>query len=361
MAGENWATTQSLIQRLEEDASRFDFYAAVRLIEALNPDKPRMGTSVKLADDAVRFSQEPELQFAASSLSHYKPAAQHAARLAVNFFGLYGPNGPMPLHLTEYARERLRHHHDPTIARFADIFHHRMISLFYRAWANTRPTVAYDRPQSDRFGFYIGALQGKAGDAFRKRDALPDRAKLFYAGHFSVQTKHPEGLRAIIGDILATTVRVEEFVGEWMEIQTNEQSRLGLLPHLATLGESALIGARVWGCQHKFTLVLGPLSLNQYLSLLPGAQALAQLIAVVRNYVGDELVWDANLVLQSGQVPTELALGVPSAVNGNSMNGTAQLGWSMWLGPRYCEQDADDLMLNPYVKRNEVGTVNPDY
>ncbi|MGR8928998.1 MAG: type VI secretion system baseplate subunit TssG [Gammaproteobacteria bacterium] len=348
MASENGASPQSIIGDLLSDASRFDFFATVRLIEALNRDKPRLGTSVKLSDDALRFSQEPELQFPASALAHYHENQEAIPRLAVNFFGLFGSHGALPLHLTEYARERLRHHHDPTLSRFADIFHHRMISLFYRAWANARPEVAYDRPESDRFAFYVGALQGIGGESFHHRDALEDRAKLFYCGHFARHSKDPAGLQAIIGDVIETSVTIQEFVGEWMAIQPQDQSRLGFSPTVATLGQSTLLGSSVWGCQHKFRIVLGPLTLNQYLSLLPGAELLPQLIAIVRNYLGDELVWDVNLVLKNEEVPREITLGCPKIATDASMNGSAQLGWSMWLGPRPTKTDANDLMLNPY-------------
>lgn len=354
MAGKNRTPPHRLIEELEEAAYRFDFFEAVRLIESINRDKPKLGTGIKASDDAVRFSQEPEMQFPASALSSYSSDGAGAPRLAVNFFGLFGPNGALPLHITEYARERLRHHHDPTFARFADIFHHRMIGLFYRAWANARPAVAYDRPESDRFAFYIGSLLGIGGSASRNRDALADRAKLFYSGHFSAQTKCPDGLQAIISDVLCIEVRIEEFIGEWMEIQQSEHTRLGYSPHVASLGQSALLGAFVWGCQHKFRLVLGPLPLHRYLSLLPGAGALSQLTAIVRNYVGDEMVWDANLILKQDQVPAELALGKPKQTNQSSMNGAAQLGWSMWLGPRPGNRDADELMLNPFIKLGAV-------
>ncbi len=349
MASENRASAHRLIAELETAAYRFDFFEALRLIEAQHQDQPRLGTSVKASDDPVRFAQPPELQFPASSLAAYKVDAQHKPRLEVNFLGLFGPHGALPLHLTEYARERIRHHHDPTFARFADIFHHRMISLFYRAWANTRPTVSYDRPESDRFAFYVGSLQGIGGAASRQRDALDDRAKLFYAGHFAAQTKSPDGLRAIIADVLSVEVDIEEFVGEWMEIQQSEHTRLGYLPEVATLGQSALLGGFVWGCQHKFRVVLGPLKLQHYLALLPGAKALEQLTALVRNYIGDELVWDAKLILKNQEVPKELRLGQSQTADG-SMNGSAQLGWSMWLGPRPGLEDADDLTLNPFFK-----------
>ena len=349
MAGKNGTSPQHLINALEADATRFDFFAAVRMLEAINHNKPSLGTSIKLGDDVVRFSQEPELLFPPSALAHYRTDAGLPPRLAVNFFGLFGPQGALPLHLTEYARERLRLQHDPTLARFADIFHHRMISLFYRAWANARPEVSYDHPESDRFAFHVGALQGIGGKSFRHRDELADHAKLYFTGHFAKHSKNPAGLQAIISEILGTTVRIVEFVGEWMDIQQQDQSRLGHSAMVATLGQSVLLGNAVWGCQHKFRIVLGPLRLKQYVSLLPGADLLAQLVAIIRNYLGDELVWDVNLLLQKQEVPTEIALGYPETASNTSMNGQAQLGWSMWLGPRGSDTDADDLMLNPYL------------
>ena len=342
-------STHALEQALAAAAYRFDFFEAVRLIETWHPEQPRLGTSLKAEQDPVRFSQEPELDFAAASVSAYTSGERPV--LAVNFMGLFGPQGPLPLHLTEYARERLRHHHDPTIARFADIFHHRMLCLFYRAWANTRPTVCYDRPESDRFSLYVGSLLGIGAPGFQQRDALADRAKLHYAAHFASQTKHPEGLKAIIADMLKLPVRIKEFVGEWMPIQPAEQTRLGWSVELASLGQSAVVGQSVWSCQHKFTVLLGPMPRSQYLTLLPGGVALAQLAAIVRNYVGDEYVWDAQLLLEAPEVPVELALGQSAQAEELSMNGAAQLGWSMWLGPRCSSLDADDLLLNPYISR----------
>lgn len=350
MAGENRTASQFLIAELEQAAFRFDFFEAMRLFETLHPDKPKLGASLKASDDPVRLGQVPELQFPPAALADFKRNGDGVPRLAVHFFGLFGPNGPLPLHLTEYARDRLRNHHDPTFSAFADVFHHRMLCLFYRAWADARPEVAYDRPASDRFPFYIDALLGHGGKAFRDRDALPDRAKRFYVGRFAQHSKNPEGLQAIIADILRVKVRIEEFVGEWMKIEPEEHTRLGFSPQVASLGHSALLGAYVWGCQHKFRLILGPLPLAQYLALLPGAAALAQLTAIVRNYVGDEFVWDINLILQHEQVPREMSLGQPKSAHASCMNGAAQLGWSMWLGPRVCSRDADDLMLNPFIK-----------
>jgi len=98
MAGENRASTHPVMLELEQAAERFDFFEALRLIECLHPQKPRLGTSVKASDDPIRLSQLPELEFPPSTLSGYVKADAHndRPRLMVNFMGLFGPNGPLP-------------------------------------------------------------------------------------------------------------------------------------------------------------------------------------------------------------------------------------------------------------------------
>ena len=170
----------------------------------------------------MRLAQEPSVVFAPATLAALEPeqdgpAQDHrAARLLVHFFGLFGPDGALPLHLTEYARDRRRNHRDPTFQRFADIFHHRALSLFYRAWANARPTVSLDRPEQDRFALYVGALIGLGMDSLRDRDAMPDLAKLHFAGHLAGQTRHAEGLGSILSSFFRTPVRIEGFIGAWL-------------------------------------------------------------------------------------------------------------------------------------------------
>ena len=107
---------------------------------------------------------------------------------------LLGPHGPLPTHLTEYVRDRVRNANDPTFARFLDIFHHRMVTLFYRAWANAQPAVSLDRPGRDRFSFYVGSLFGLGEAMLRERDAVPDFAKLHFAGLLAGPTRPAAGL-----------------------------------------------------------------------------------------------------------------------------------------------------------------------
>lgn len=329
------STIVAFTRTLRQEPYKFDFFQALRRLECLYRNKPRIGQSRRLADDFLRLAQEPSMAFAPSTLASFKPGRDgRPPRLSQYFLGMLGPNGPLPLHLTEYARDRLRNFDDPTLIRFLDIFHHRILSLFYRGWASAQPTVSFDRPEADRFAVYIGSLVGLAMPSLRERDAVPDLAKLHYAGRLVCQTRHTEGLQAIVADFFKLPVSIEQFIGHWLTLPPDCHCLLGSSPETGTLGVTAAIGERVWDCQHKFRIVLGPMSFADYRRLLPGGDSLKRLVAWVRNYIGDELIWDVNLVLRKDEVPP-LKLGK-----------TAQLGWTAWLTSGPLSEDADDLKLD---------------
>jgi type VI secretion system protein ImpH len=245
-------------------------------------------------------------------------------------FGLFGPNGPLPIHLTEYVHERLQAR-DATLSRFLDVFHHRFIALFYRAWAQAQPHVNRDRPKADRFTMYVGAFAGMASAASRDRDALPDLAKFFHVGAFIRQVRNAEGLAHVLQHFFRVPAQIEEFVGHWLPLSVSERTALN---SSAALGSGAVLGGRVWDRQHKFRIRLGPLTLDQYESFLPGGGHLRKLVDWVRMYLCFELDWDARLLLKQNQVPSV------------TLGGGQRLGWTTWLGQRRANTPADDLCLD---------------
>src|SRR5947208_7230053 len=192
-------TPNSLLDALLQRPYEFDFFRAVRMLESQRPDLPRVGFSFSPSEDPVRFWQKPSLRFAPATLDSVQPAGPASVpRMAVNFFGLFGPNAPLPPHITEYVLERELHHHDPTITAFFNLFHHRLISLFYRAWAASQKAVDMDRPTERRFATYIGSLFGIGMEALQDRDGVPNPDKLFFPGRQACQTRNAEGLEAIL-------------------------------------------------------------------------------------------------------------------------------------------------------------------
>lgn len=326
----------ALLNELEREPWRFNFLQTLRELECCFPEHPRVASSAKAADQPIRFGQAASMIFAPAELAELQRRdAGREPLLLVHFLGLLGPNGPLPLHLTDYARERLRNHDDPTFARFLDLFNHRMLGLFYRAWAQAQPTVSFDRPEQHRFGMYLGALQGTGTPGCVERDDMSDLLRLHFTGHLGCQTKHAEGLRSLLASFLQRPIQIQEFVGHWLTLPEDCHWRLGESVDNSALGQTTTIGGRVWDQQCKFRVRIGPLPLADYLRLLPGGDNLNAVRAIVRNYVGDQLAWDPNLVLAQPEIPQ------------TSLGHAGRLGWTTWLQSTPLGRDGDDLKLDP--------------
>jgi type VI secretion system protein ImpH len=317
---------------LQSEPGRFTLFAALRLLEQNHPDRPRLGDSRRPADDAVRLAQPPHLIFAPTDVAAFAQDGDATRpRLDQYSFGLFGPNGALPLHLTEYCYQRQRQLDDPSVTDFINVFQHRLIALFYRAWANSDPVTNLDRPASDRFLVNVGALIGLGTAAARERDPVIDYAKLHRAGHFVAQARSAEGLEQLLADYFELPIAVHSYSGEWLDIPPDSVCRLGGAREYATLGTNATLGASSWQCQHKFEIAVGPVSLTTFGDFLPGSRGLRELQALVRLYTSDEWSWQVRLLLRDIDVP-----GVQLGVGG-------QLAWTTWLGRR--EQKADDVVL----------------
>lgn len=341
-----------LFALLQADATQFDFYHALRHIDAAIPGAVPLGRAARPRDEPIRLTQQPSLIFAPSALHQYRPggAARGLGLLSVHHFGLFGPNGALPQHLTEYVQERILHSKDETIARFCDIFQHRMILLFYRAWADCQAVTSLDRPERDGFSRYAASLVGLGQASLKNRDTVPDHLKLHHAGHLARQTRNAEGLVRPLAALLRVAVAVQEYCLQWLALAPGERTRLTSVALAGAkskhrievgaassrLGQGAIAGASVPDAQHKIRLRLGAMPLQEFERYLPGGVRFFQVRDWVRNYLGVELAWDARVVLERDEVPAT-RLGV-----------YGQLGWNSWLGmpAGRRKRDADDLLLD---------------
>jgi type VI secretion system protein ImpH len=332
----------TFLAELAAAPQRFDFHQTLRRLENLFRESPRWGTAARPSAEPIRLGQDPSLAFGASMLSAFRPPeGDRPGRLSVAFFGLFGPHGPLPLHLTEYARDRIRHSGDRTFAGFVDIFQHRMLVLFHRAWAAAQPTASLDRPDSDRFQAYVAAVFGH-DSAVRAEGSAGRWAKLQYAAHFANPTRHPSGLESLVSHYFGVPAIVEEFIGCWLDLPEVARFRLGTSAEVSTLGVTAVLGRRIWRCDQKFRIVLGPLSRAEFERFLPSGSALPKLRDLVRAYVCDELDWDIRLVLDENE-SDQARLGQDSRLAWNARLGTRPLGKS------------EHLVVHPESRRTERG------
>lgn len=332
---------EALFARFAQSASSLDLFQAMRRIECAFPDKPRLGDAMRPGDEPFRFAQEPSLIFAPSPVAAFERKEGQLPRLVQRVFGFLGPNGALPTHLTEYARERLLYNSDRTFARFLDTLLHRFGLFFYRAWARAQPVVALDRPADAPIVRHVGSLFGVIEKSARNRDALGDFPKLFFAGRLARSVRDADGLQAWLSLQFAVPVRVDQFQGHWMPLGREERSRL-IRDGQPAVGRGAVLGRTVWDVQHKFRIVIGPLAWERFAALLPEGRPLEQLRALVRQFVGFEFAWDLRLILRREDVPSwKLEPARDKRIG--------RLGRTAWLNGGkgfHRAADADELIMN---------------
>ncbi len=341
MADQHRTSPESLarLAKLQNEPYRFTLFSAIRMLDCVLGDQAPTGKSSRPTKESLRIGQRPSLTFAPSSIASIQHRASDGKwQLQTYFLGLFGPNGPLPTHFSDFADQRIKHHRDPTFSAFADMFHHRLASFFYRAWAASQPTVHFDRPETGRFSEYVASLCGLGMRPLRNRDQMPDNAKLFFAAHLACQTRHSSGLRSILAAFYQVDAELIPFVSHWVPLPEDCIWRVGMTPQSGELGRSITLGSRVRDCQQRFRIVLGPLDFEPFCQLLPNGASMKRLRSIVDQYVGFELSWDVQLVLKNKEVP-RMRLGRQG-----------QLGWTTWLSSRPPTCDADELIVNPTVR-----------
>jgi type VI secretion system protein ImpH len=346
------SSLDTFFSRLAEDATQYDFYYAMRRIDAAIDGRYPLGRAPRPRDEPLRLSQHPSLMFAPATLYTYKEGVTTTGlgRLTVHHFGMFGPHGAMPQHLTEYVQERVLHHKDESMLRFCDIFQHRMILLSYRAWADCQAATSLDHPGRDSFTRYASSLIGLGQENLRNRDTVPDHLKLHHAGHLVRQSRNPDGLAQALQALVRSPVRLGEYCLQWLRLSEDDRTRLSSVASAgdgskqrielgdasSRLGMGAVAGSKVPDVQHKFRLRIGPTRLVDFERFLPGGDRYLQVRDWVRNYLGVELAWDVQVVLRRDEVPAA------------TLGQYGKLGWTSWLGtpPERRKKDVDDVILD---------------
>jgi type VI secretion system protein ImpH len=331
---------RNLLEELEKNAPRFGFFQAVRLLAlaARKANKKRRGP----LPDGLRFRTVPSLAFPPSELAAYRPATPDEEEntrdeLTVAVMGLTGPGGVLPPPYTELVYGRMQTYRDTAIHAFFDMFSHRATGLFYGAWRKYRYWLGTEDGGQDGLtrallgfsGVGTQRLRDKLGAAGETH--LAENLFAYYAGLLSQKPISALSAGAVIRGFFGVPAEVEQFVGQWMDVPTEEQSRFG--GDLCELNLSAFAGERIWDRQTKIRIRLGPMRLKRFESLLPGGEAAKALESLVRYMVGHSLACDITLVLDRREIPEARF----------SPQSRSLLGGNVWLSTRPLEHDPDEM------------------
>jgi type VI secretion system protein ImpH len=325
---------------LRQDACSFEFFEAVTLLQRLRQGSAPVGGFFKPDDEAVHFRVNNRLPFPASQIQELRwPETDAQPEMIVNFMGLTGPAGVLPYWYTELIIEQLREK-DASLQDFLDVFNHRIISFFYRAWAKYRFPVSYKLGEQDRFTRYLLDLIGIGTGGLQHRQAVPDEALLHYAALLAQQSRSASALEGILADYFQVSVEVEQFTGSWYRLEEPIQCSFEDGDDEARqLGGGAVAGDEVWDRQGSVRVKLGPMELSRYRDFLPDGGAFQPLKSILRFFSNDEFDFDIQLLLKHAEVPVCDLSSIQEETE------APRLGWVSWLKTKAMDRDPGDTIL----------------
>lgn len=328
---------------LEKTPQQLDFFQAVKLLHGRrervgSPPKKPVGFDYPPDEEVVNFGASASLSFPATEITQLADVDKRP-KMDVSFLGLQGPSGELPLHYTELLLEQQKERNQ-SMRLFFDIFNHRSVSFYYRAWQKYH--VASDTEQADVFKQAVFSLLGVNPQLFENVLTIPPDKLLYYAGYFATQRRNKSALQNMLEDFLGVPVEVEQLQGEWLPIDEDDWA---VLPDVIgagrnnCLGVDFVIGSEVFCVENRFEIVVGPLDREQADSLAPNSIRQKELCDLVNLYVGKTFQYDIRYLIRTDtrprwEVESEQAYGF-------------QLGWNTWL-PGTPRDVALDEVVIPY-------------
>ncbi len=322
---------------LRDDACSFEFFQAVALLQRMMSDRRPVGHFFSPEDESVHFHANPRMGFPASEVQQLELHPEAPAEMMVNFMGLTGPQGVLPHVYSDLILERLRAK-DRGLASFFDIFNHRAISLFYRAWQRTRFPVNYASGTHDSFSQYLRDLLGLGTSGLSDRQAIEDEALMHYISLIAMQSRSATALEQVLADYFQVPVEIEQFTGAWYSLDASIQCAMNEKDSISTqVGLGAVVGDAVWDRQSRVRIRIGPVGMERYNDFLPGSSAHAALRAITKFFSNGCMDFEAQLVLDRNEVPpVELDMDAKHP---------ARLGWVSWAKTAAMSADPDDTIL----------------
>ena len=304
---------------------RAEFFEAVRQVIAgagIETTGPAIGGDVPPTAEPIRFvamrgMRHPDAEIASAT----QEDAGGQVRMEAAFMGLIGPMGVMPDHYTELvvARDRAR---DEAFGALIDLFNHRAISLFYRAWAKYRVPVAFGDTKgalTDPVSRLLAALAGLAGLA----GPGGDPRILGAAGLLARRVRSPDALGRVLAALYGLPVEIIELEPRRIRIDADEQTRLGdratSSGAYALLSANAVLGTVVTDVAGRFRIRVGPIGRERFDQFFPPNTLHAEMVATVRQVIGPTADFDIQLLLDRDEVP------------GSRTGTTTRLGQTSWL------------------------------
>jgi type VI secretion system protein ImpH len=266
------------------------------------------------ANYQVSFAGSSSFAYPVGDVEKYElNHVERKARVLTQFLGFVGQSGILPLHYTEYVVARMQAK-DPTLLVFLDIFHDQLLHLFYEVGSLSHFYQELEQGKAEPISQLLGVLTGVEHSEF------VDLYR-YFSGVTNFSMRNAQGLQQMLSFYFNLPIRVEQFKPKWYLLASSEKTKLTRKKHNNILGKTAIIGEKVWNITQRFTIIIGPVDYQQFLTLLPGTPFLQCFNQLVGTYTYHELEYDLVFWVQ--------ATTLPICTVGRTQ--LAKLGWNTYL------------------------------
>ncbi|GEM_PF-3743120 len=289
-------TDFSIFSSLQQAPEKFDFFQAVRLITAAFGKK------------SIVFDNPLEMVFSPSMIERIKPEENDRFKMAISFFGLYGPHGVLE---EDFFQQIEDEENNGTLKSFLDLFNHHFIALRYLAWQKNK--IFDDKLTYKKIILNIMGI-------------LPDTVFWEFEGLISFpcffNSAHPTAadLKKVLSFYFKVPVEIIEFKPKWVSLRPEQCSYLGAHAPMNRLGLETLLGKQLRQVHDRFALVVGPIDYPTYETFLPHTPARTLLDRLIQQYIQSEYDYEIQFLLKTESIP-QLKL---------SRDGKTKLAWNTW-------------------------------
>lgn len=335
---------------IAHDVEAPDFFDKVRLLEDAFPEAAQVGTARSVREEAVRFHSSTRLCFPPRDVESVRwetlDGNRQRCHLTVTFLGLSGTTSPLP---PAYLREMIDDEADGgdrRLSGFLDIFNHRIVSLYFRAWKKYRGHLRRDPDASEGTTRLMLALGGQDAALSRtepdsgEEDEL--RRLLPMLGPLTRRVRSAAAVESCVQVLLGgTPVEIRAWIPRWLKIPERQLCRLGSA--CSRLGKDLTLGERVRDRSGRCEVRIGPVDLERFKSLYPGQLLWKRLHRLLRRSLPPALEYQLVVILERDRAGESTALG----------DGSGRLGRDTWLGTP-AGRDLE-VLFPPEIVRAEPG------
>lgn len=273
-----------------------DFFELLRRIERALPEQKRLGTLGDNSHFRLRIIQPADMSFAPREVSDVRQTLDPRHRLSeitifARHFGLFAPYGPLPIHITEHARNEALSKRNLAFEHFAGILSQRMAILHYRAWAQMHVAVGHDRASENAFKHHLGQIVGLVSQ--QALNPHVEKIRRCFPGAYLPGRGSLHKLQDILCQYFAVPIRLEARKGLWIDDASHAQNQ-----RMGRLGTTR-IGRRFFDVQHSLVLSIGPVSDPQYLDFQRNSERINTLVRICHDFVRHRMVLDVQLLIKT--------------------------------------------------------------